>query len=95
MMPSPNGLPLAILSSLKTFHWLPVSCDKKKGATAISPRGEPSTSNSIKERLSVRSFLEELRGAGVAIGGPPALHARDCQAFAAQLDRWLAAQPRT
>ncbi|RBC65694.1 YaiI/YqxD family protein, partial [Xanthomonas oryzae pv. oryzae] len=27
-------------------------------------------------------------------GGPSALHARDRQAFAAQLDRWLAAQPR-
>ncbi|WAH66270.1 YaiI/YqxD family protein [Xanthomonas hortorum] len=67
----------------------------EQGATAISPRGEPFTDNSIKERLSVRSFLEELRGAGVATGGPPALHARDRQAFAAQLDRWLAARPRT
>ncbi|AZR23129.1 hypothetical protein [Xanthomonas vasicola] len=38
--------------------------------------------------------LEELRGAGIAIGGPPALHARDRQAFSAQLARWLAAQPR-
>ncbi|MBB5863443.1 YaiI/YqxD family protein [Xanthomonas sp. 3058] len=62
------------------------------GASAVSPRGEPFTSNSINERLSVRSFLEELRGAGVATGGPPALHARDRQAFAAQLDRWLALQ---
>jgi uncharacterized protein YaiI (UPF0178 family) len=64
------------------------------GGTAVGPRGEPFTSSTIKERLSVRSFMEELRGAGIATGGPPALHARDRQAFAAQLDRWLAAQPR-
>ncbi|QBG99703.1 YaiI/YqxD family protein [Xanthomonas oryzae] len=64
------------------------------GAAAVGPRGEPFTSNIIKERLSVRGFMEELRGAGIATGGPPALHARDRQAFAAQLDRWLAAQPR-
>ncbi|MFC0153029.1 YaiI/YqxD family protein [Xanthomonas dyei] len=65
------------------------------GATALGLRGEAFTSNTIKERLSVRGFMEELRGAGIATGGPPALHARDRQAFAAQLDRWLAAQPRT
>lgn len=65
----------------------------ERGAAAVSPRGEPFSSDSIAERLSVRGFLEELRGAGVATGGPPALHARDRQAFAAQLDRWLARQP--
>ena len=65
----------------------------ERGASAVSPRGEPFSSDSIAERLSVRGFLKELRGAGVATGGPPALHARDRQAFAAQLDRWLARQP--
>ncbi len=63
------------------------------GAAAVGPRGEPFTSNIIKERLSVRGFMEESHGEGIATGGPPALHARDRQAFAAQLDRWLAAQP--
>jgi uncharacterized protein YaiI (UPF0178 family) len=38
--------------------------------------------------------MEELRGAGVQTGGPAAFHARDRQAFANQLDRWLAQQPK-
>ena len=32
-------------------------------------------------------------GAGIDTGGPPALHARDVQAFANALDRWLAKNP--
>lgn len=60
------------------------------GADAIHPRGERFTSENIAERLSVRNFLEELRGAGVQTGGPAAFSARDRQAFANQLDIWLA-----
>lgn len=60
------------------------------GADAISPRGERFTRNNIAERLSVREFMAELRSAGVQTGGPSALHARDRQAFANELDRWLA-----
>jgi len=62
----------------------------EKHAQAVDPRGERYTANTIAERLSVRSFMEELRGAGVQTGGPATFHARDRQAFAAQLDRWLA-----
>ena len=62
----------------------------EKQAVALNPRGELYTANTIAERLSVRNFMEELRGAGVQTGGPATLHARDRQAFAAQLDRWLA-----
>jgi uncharacterized protein YaiI (UPF0178 family) len=36
--------------------------------------------------------MEELRGAGVQTGGPATFNARDRQAFANQLDRWLAAR---
>ena len=61
-----------------------------KGALAIHPRGELYTTDTIKQRLSMRNFMEELRGAGVDTGGPAALHPRDKQAFANQLDRWLA-----
>jgi len=60
------------------------------GASAISPRGERFSANDIRERLSMRDFMAELRGAGVQTGGPAAMHARDRQAFAAELDRWLA-----
>lgn len=62
----------------------------ERGATALGPRGERYTASNIAERLSVRDFMEELRGAGVATGGPAALDSRDRQTFANQLDRWLA-----
>ena len=62
------------------------------GAQAINPRGDRSTPDNIAERLSMRNFMEELRGAGVQTGGPATFNARDRQAFANQLDRWLAAR---
>ena len=59
------------------------------GALAIDPRGELHTPDTIAQRLGMRDFMEELRGAGVDTGGPAAFHARDRQAFANQLDQWL------
>jgi uncharacterized protein YaiI (UPF0178 family) len=61
----------------------------EKGAIALNPRGECYTRDNMAEHLSMRNFMEELRGAGVQTGGPAAFHARDRQAFASQLDRWL------
>ncbi|SFS02009.1 hypothetical protein SAMN05216570_1585 [Dyella sp. OK004] len=61
-----------------------------KGALAMHPRGELYTRDTIAQRLGMRNFMEELRGAGVDTGGPAAFHARDKQAFANQLDSWLA-----
>lgn len=61
-----------------------------KGGAAISPRGERYTADNMAERLSMRNFMEELRGAGVQTGGPASFHVRDRQTFANQLDRWLA-----
>ena len=61
-----------------------------KGAEAINPHGERFTADNIAERLSVRGFMEELRGAGVQSGGHAPFNARDRQAFANQLDGWLA-----
>ena len=34
--------------------------------------------------------MEDMRGAGQQIGGPPPLSKRDVQTFANALDRWLA-----
>jgi uncharacterized protein YaiI (UPF0178 family) len=65
----------------------------EKGGIAVNPRGERYTPDHIAERLSMRNFMEELRGAGVQTGGPATFHARDRQAFANQLDRWLAQRP--
>lgn len=60
------------------------------GAQAVTPRGEAFAPDIIAERLSMRNFMDELRGAGVLTGGPAPLHARHRQAFANRLDRWVA-----
>lgn len=67
----------------------------EKGAHALNPRGERYTSDNIRERLSIRDFMDELRGGGVNTGGPAALNARDRQAFANQLDALLAKRAQT
>jgi uncharacterized protein YaiI (UPF0178 family) len=59
------------------------------GVVVIDPRGEVYTAESIGERLSVRDFLDGLRGAGVDTGGHAAYGPRDKQAFANALDRAL------
>jgi len=67
-----------------------------KGVVVIDPRGVEYTSESIGERLSVRDFMDGLRGAGVETGGPAAYGPREKQAFANALDRALvrALRPR-
>jgi len=60
-----------------------------KGVIVIDPRGEEYTVESIGERLSVRNFMDGLRGAGVETGGNAAWGAREKQAFANALDRAL------
>lgn len=60
-----------------------------KGAHALNPRGELYTKDNIRERLSMRNFMDELRGSGVVTGGPPPLGPRDREAFANSLDRLL------
>ena len=60
-----------------------------KGAHALNPRGEIYTRDNIRERLSMRNFMDELRGSGVATGGPAALDARDREAFTNALDKFL------
>jgi uncharacterized protein YaiI (UPF0178 family) len=60
-----------------------------RGIPAIDPRGDLHTANSVRERLSVRNFMEDLRGAGVTTGGPAPFNERDRQRFANALDREL------
>jgi uncharacterized protein YaiI (UPF0178 family) len=59
------------------------------GVVVIDPRGEVYTTESIGERLSVRNFMDGLRGAGVETGGHALYGAREKQAFANALDRAL------
>ena len=60
-----------------------------RSIAVIDPRGEEYTSENVAHRRSVRDFMHELRGAGLATGGPPPYGAKDKQAFAATLDRVL------
>ncbi|HEX6735417.1 MAG TPA: YaiI/YqxD family protein [Azonexus sp.] len=65
----------------------------ERGAHALNPRGELYTAATIRERLAMRNFMEELRSAGVDTGGPAAFGQAERQAFANQLDRFLAHLP--
>ncbi|HUF28420.1 MAG TPA: YaiI/YqxD family protein [Gemmatimonadaceae bacterium] len=60
-----------------------------RGVIVIDPRGEEYTVEIIGERLSVRNFMDGLRGAGVETGGHGAYGPREKQAFANALDRVL------
>ncbi|MEJ2240076.1 MAG: YaiI/YqxD family protein [Gemmatimonadales bacterium] len=60
-----------------------------KGAHALNPRGELYTTNTIRERLNMRDFMDTLRASGIQTGGPPALSQADRKQFADHLDRLL------
>ena len=62
----------------------------EKGAFALDPRGTLHTEETVGERLSVRDWMDALRGAGMTTAGPPILKAADRKAFADALDRFLA-----
>lgn len=63
----------------------------EKGAHALSSRGEMFTTDTIKQRLNVRDFMDTMRSSGVDMrGGPPVMSQSDRQAFANHLDRFLA-----
>lgn len=69
---------------------IPLAADVvAKGAQALDPRGELYTDANIGERLAVRDLMDEMRGGGQVMGGPSGFTARNRQAFANQLDRWL------
>jgi uncharacterized protein YaiI (UPF0178 family) len=60
------------------------------GGHAINPRGDRYTLENIKDRLTMRDFMDTLRSSGIDTGGLAALNSRDIQAFANQLDSFLA-----
>ena len=69
---------------------IPLAADiVEKDAIALNPRGEKYTKENIKQRLTMRNFMEEMRSTGQASGGPPPLNQQDRQAFANALDRYL------
>lgn len=69
---------------------IPLAADVlEKGAVALTPRGERYRPETIRERLTMRDFMDTLRASGIQTGGPPPLSQRERQEFARELDRWL------
>ena len=62
----------------------------EKGASALSPRGELYSLETIKSRLNMRDFMDTLRASGIQTGGPASLNQQHRQQFANHLDRFLA-----
>ena len=70
---------------------IPLASDAiDKGAIVINPRGDLYTEENIKQRLSTRDLMEELRSTGMVSGGPMAYGQKESQNFANSLDRLLA-----
>ncbi len=61
----------------------------ESGVHALNPRGELYSTETIRQRLNMRDFMDTLRGSGIYTGGPLALSKSDRQSFANQLDRML------
>ena len=61
----------------------------EKGVLVLDPRGERYTEANVRERLSIRDFMESLRNSGVETGGPKPYSRKDKQGFANALDRLL------
>jgi uncharacterized protein YaiI (UPF0178 family) len=64
-----------------------------KGAEALNPRGERYSPDTIRGVLAMRDFMDTMRSSVVVGGGPPPLSQANRNAFAAQLDTWLAKRP--
>ena len=60
-----------------------------KGVTVINPRGELYTEENIRERLSIRNFMQDLREAGTTTPGPKEFGQKDKQRFSDTFDREL------
>lgn len=60
-----------------------------KGVFVLSPRGDRYTEENIRERLSIRNFLQDVREAGGITPGPKQFTQRDKQRFSESFDREL------
>jgi uncharacterized protein len=62
----------------------------EKGAQALDPRGTIYDKNNIGQVLSMRNFMDELRGSGVETGGPSGFGQKENFNFANALDKFIA-----
>lgn len=69
---------------------VPLAADViQKNGHALNPRGTFYSEANVKQLLTMRNFMDELRGSGVITGGPKVFSNSDRMAFANQLDRFL------
>lgn len=69
---------------------IPLAADLvEQGVLVLSPRGERYTESNVRERLSIRDFMDSLRTSGVTTAGPDPYGRADKQNFANALDRLL------
>lgn len=61
----------------------------EKGSIAIDHRGEEYTEENVRERLSVRDFMKDIRDSGVITGGPAPYGPKDLEHFTNALNRLL------
>lgn len=59
----------------------------EQGVAVIDPRGDEYHPDNIASRLSMRDFMDNLRGAGETLGGSRPYNELDKKAFAATFDR--------
>ena len=61
----------------------------EKGATVLTPYGKLYDNENIGEQLSIRNFMDELRGTGMITGGPAPFGKKDRENFANQLNGYI------
>lgn len=62
----------------------------EKGAIALNPRGELYHADMIRQRLTMRNFMDEMRSSGIHTGGSKPMSKSDIQKFSNALDTYLA-----
>ena len=62
----------------------------EKGALALDPRGKLYDAENIRQILSMRDFMDSLRGSGIETGGSAGFGPRERNLFANELDRLIA-----
>ena len=66
----------------------------EKGALALDPCGKLYDKENIKQILSMRDFMDSLRGSGIETGGSAGFGQRERNLFANHLDQIIAAYRR-
>ncbi len=61
----------------------------EKNAIALDHRGELYTEENVRERLSIRDFMKDIRDSGVITGGPAPFGPKDVEKFTNSLNKIL------